>query len=294
MKWKEGYNMKIGFIGIGVMGEAMASHLLAAGHEMYVYNRTKSKTDRIVEAGAIWCDDVKSVANNSELIFTIIGVPADVEAVYLGEEGLIAHATPKTILVDMTTSTPELAKRIYEAGVEKGIQCLDAPVTGGDVGAKNGTLTIMVGGEEAAYDRIRPILDLMGKVIVYMGEAGSGQHTKMANQIAIAGAAIGMVEALAYSKGAHLDLETVLSAITSGSAASWQLSNMAPRIIREDFNPGFFIKHFIKDMKIAASEANDMQVELPGLELVLSLYEECANRELENLGTQALYKLYEK
>ena len=261
--------MNIGFIGIGVMGQAMATHLLNAGHKMYVYNRTKSKADQIVEAGAIWCEDVQMVAHHADLIFTIIGVPADVEAVYLGEGGLIDTAKEGTILVD-------------------------APVTGGDVGAKNGTLTIMVGGEESVYQSIRPILDLMGKVIVYMGEAGSGQHTKMANQIAIAGAAIGMVEALAYSKGANLDLETVLSAITSGSAASWQLSNMAPRIIRDDFNPGFFIKHFIKDMKIATSEASEMSVDLPGLNLVLSLYEECANREFENLGTQALYKLYEK
>ena len=218
--------MNIGFIGIGVMGQAMATHLLNAGHKMYVYNRTKSKADQIVEAGAIWCEDVQMVAHHADLIFTIIGVPADVEAVYLGEGGLIDTAKEGTILVDMTTSTPELAKRIYEAGMQKGIQCLDAPVTGGDVGAKNGTLTIMVGGEESVYQSIRPILDLMGKVIVYMGEAGSGQHTKMANQIAIAGAAIGMVEALAYSKGANLDLETVLSAITSGSAASWQLSNL--------------------------------------------------------------------
>ena len=286
--------MNIGFIGIGVMGQAMATHLLNAGHKMYVYNRTKSKADQIVEAGAIWCEDVQMVAHHADLIFTIIGVPADVEAVYLGEGGLIDTAKEGTILVDMTTSTPELAKRIYEAGMQKGIQCLDAPVTGGDVGAKNGTLTIMVGGEESVYQSIRPILDLMGKVIVYMGEAGSGQHTKMANQIAIAGAAIGMVEALAYSKGANLDLETVLSAITSGSAASWQLSNMAPRIIRDDFNPGFFIKHFIKDMNIAPSDASEMSVDLPGLNLVLSLYEECANREFENLGTQALYKLYEK
>ena len=204
------------------------------------------------------------------------------------------HARAHSILVDMTTSTPDLAKRIYEAGKVKGLQCLDAPVTGGDVGAKNGTLTIMVGGEKETYDEILPILELMGQTIVYMGAAGSGQHTKMANQIAIAGAAIGMVEALAYSKGAGLDLETVLKAVTSGSAASWQLSNMAPRIIKDDFNPGFFIKHFIKDMRIACSESKAMNVDLPGLELVLSLYEECQKRELENCGTQALYKLYEK
>ena len=286
--------MKVGFIGIGVMGESMAGHLLTAGHDLYVYNRTKSKADRIVAKGATWCDDVKSVAQQCDLIFTIIGVPADVEHVYLNEEGLVNQAKKGTILVDMTTSTPDLAKRIYEAGTQKGLKCLDAPVTGGDVGAKNGTLTIMVGGEKETFDEILPILELMGKTIVYMGAAGSGQHTKMANQIAIAGAAIGMVESLAYSKGAGLDLETVLQAITSGSAASWQLSNMAPRIIQDDYNPGFFIKHFIKDMRIASTDSKTMNVDLPGLDLVLSLYEECQKRELENCGTQALYKLYEK
>lgn len=286
--------MKIGFIGIGVMGEAMANHLLEAGHDLFVYNRTKSKADRLVEQGATWCESVADVAKASELIFTIIGVPADVESVYLDELGLIKQSKPGTILVDMTTSTPELAKRIDEAGKQQGVFCLDAPVTGGDIGAKNGTLTIMVGGEEEIFKKILPVLELMGKTIVYMGAAGSGQHTKMANQIAIAGAAIGMVEALAYSKGADLDLQSVLEALTSGSAASWQLSNMAPRIIREDFNPGFYIKHFIKDMRIASNEAKEMQVELPGLDLVLSLYEECEKQNLENLGTQALYKLYEK
>lgn len=286
--------MKIGFIGIGVMGESMAGHLLKAGHDLYVYNRTKSKADRIVAEGATWCEDVKSIARQCDLIFTIIGVPADVESVYLNEDGLVNHAKKGTILVDMTTSTPDLAKRIYEAGTPKGLKCLDAPVTGGDVGAKNRTLTIMVGGDQETFNEILPILELMGKTIVYMGAAGSGQHTKMANQIAIAGAAIGMVESLAYSKGAGLDLETVLKAITSGSAASWQLSNMAPRIINDDFNPGFFIKHFIKDMRIASTESKAMDVDLPGLDLVLSLYEECQKRELENCGTQALYKLYEK
>lgn len=286
--------MKIGFIGIGVMGESMAGHLLKAGHDLYVYNRTKSKADRIVAEGATWCEDVKSIARQCDLIFTIIGVPSDVESVYLNEDGLVNHAKKGTILVDMTTSTPDLAKRIYEAGTPKGLKCLDAPVTGGDVGAQNGTLTIMVGGDRETFNEILPILELMGKTIVYMGAAGSGQHTKMANQIAIAGAAIGMVESLAYSKGAGLDLKTVLKAITSGSAASWQLSNMAPRIINDDFNPGFFIKHFIKDMRIASTESKAMDVDLPGLDLVLSLYEECQKHELENCGTQALYKLYEK
>ena len=288
--------MKIGFIGIGVMGEAMATHLLKAGHELYIYNRTKSKAERIMALGAKWCDNVKEVAQSAEIVFTIIGVPADVEAVFLGEEGLINHANLNSILVDMTTSTPELAKRIYEAGKNKGIHCLDAPVTGGDVGAKNGTLTIMVGGDETIFAQILPILELMGKTITYMGEAGKGQHTKMTNQIAIAGAVIGMAEALSYAQNANLNLEDTLKTITSGSAASWQLTNMGPRIIQDNFEPGFYIKHFIKDMRIAMNEAKEMSIDLPGLNLVLSLYEEevTKNESFSDLGTQALFKRYEK
>ncbi|HAX72585.1 MAG TPA: oxidoreductase [Firmicutes bacterium] len=286
--------MKIGFIGIGVMGLSMSTHLLNAGHELFVYNRTKSKADPVVEKGATWCESVAEVAKVSDVIFTIIGLPQDVEAVYFGDEGLLAHAKAESILIDMTTSTPDLAKRIYEAGSQKGISCLDAPVTGGDVGAKNGTLTIMVGGDEATFNHVLPLLDIMGKTIVYMGQAGNGQHTKMVNQIAIAGAALGMVEALSYANAFDLNPNTVLQAITSGSAASWQLSNMAPRIVAKDFNPGFYIKHFIKDMKIAAHESAEMDVSLPGLELVLGLYEECQQLDFENLGTQALYKLYEQ
>jgi len=286
--------MKIGFIGIGVMGKAMASHLLNAGHELYIYNRTKSKADQLVERGANWCEDVKTMAQTAELIFTIIGTPADVENVYLSDAGLIVNATPNTILVDMTTSTPKLANRLYEAGREKEIHCLDAPVTGGDVGAKNGTLTIMVGGDKSIFNQILPILKLMGTTITYMGAPGNGQHTKMVNQIAIAGAVTGMVEALSYAKNANLDLNNTMNTITKGSAASWQLSNMGPRIIKGDYKPGFYIKHFIKDLRIAVEEAEAMNVDLPGLDLVLSLYEECENENLGDLGTQALFKLYEK
>ena len=286
--------MKIGFIGIGVMGESMAIHLLKGGHELYVYNRTKSKTDKIIQAGAYWCENVKEVAERAELIFTIIGIPQDVEEVYLSETGLIDNVAPSTILVDMTTSTPQLAKKIYEAGKARGVQCLDAPVTGGDIGAKNGTLTIFVGGEKAVFEQILPILNLMGKTNVYMGEAGSGQHAKMANQIAIAGAVMGMAESLAYAKSANLDLNEILNAMTTGAATSWQLSNMGPRVIKGDFEPGFYIKHFIKDMRIAAEESNAMGIQVPGLNLVLSLYEELEQKNLENLGTQALFKLYEK
>lgn len=289
-----GIKMKIGFIGIGVMGQAMATHLLKAGNQLYVHNRTKSKADQLVQLGAVWCEDIKTIAQSADLIFTIIGVPADVKNVYLSEEGLINHAKTNTILVDMTTSTPQIAKEIYAAGQIKGIQCLDAPVTGGDIGAKNGTLTIMVGGEEGTYKQILPILQLMGTTITYMGAAGNGQHTKMTNQIAIAGAVMGMVEALSYAQGASLDLNNVIKTVSSGSGGSWQLSNMAPRIVKGDFEPGFYIKHFIKDMKIASDESTNMDLDLPGLELVLSLYQECADKNSGNLGTQALYKLYEK
>ena len=286
--------MKIGFVGIGVMGRSMAMHLLKSGHQLYVYNRTKSKADELVHLGATWCEDVKTVAQSADLIFTIIGIPEDVKKVYLSDDGLINHAKAYTILVDMTTSTPQLAKEIYEAGQMNNIQCLDAPVTGGDIGAKNGTLTIMVGGEEATFKQILPILKLMGNTITYMGAAGNGQHTKMTNQIAISGAVIGMVEALAYAQGVNLDLSNVIKTVSSGSGGSWQLSQMGPRIVAGDFEPGFYIKHFIKDMRIALEESTTMDLDLPGLELVLKRYEECADHNIENLGTQALFKLYEK
>jgi len=286
--------MKIGFIGIGVMGEAMAGHLLQAGHELHIYNRTKSKAENLIEKGAHWCDSVAQVAQSAQLIFTIIGMPSDVEAVYLGQDGLIANAAQGTILVDMTTSSPDLAKRIHESGQAKGIQVIDAPVTGGDVGAKNATLTIFVGGDKATYDEILPILELMGKTIVHTGGPGTGQHGKMANQISIAGAIVGMSESLAYAKNAGLDLDTMLKAISTGSGNSWQFANMGPRIVKGDYAPGFYIKHFMKDMRIALSEANDMGIELPALDLVLNLYQNAEIPELEELGTQALYKVYEK
>ena len=285
--------MKIGFIGIGVMGEAMAGHLLAAGHEIYIYNRTKSKAEALIAKGAHWCEDVSGVAKSAQLIFSIIGMPSDVESVYLGTGGLVESSQEGTILVDMTTSSPELAKKIFEAGRSKGIKIMDAPVTGGDVGAKNATLTIFVGGEESVYNEILPILDLMGKTIVFTGGPGTGQHAKMANQISIAGAIIGMSESLAYAKNAGLDLETIIKAISSGSGNSWQFANMGPRIVKGDYAPGFYIKHFMKDMRIALQEAKDMNIQLPGLDLVLNLYETAEIPNLEEMGTQALYKRYE-
>ena len=284
--------MKLGFIGTGVMGCAMAGHLQAAGNELYVYNRTKEKARGLIDSGAIWCDTVKDVAEKADIIFTIIGMPADVENVYLGEDGLISNAKSGTILIDMTTSKPELAKRIYDTGVEKGIPCVDAPVTGGDVGAKNATLTIFLGGDEKICQYLMPYFEIMGTHITYLGAAGSGQHGKMANQIAISGAAVGMVESLTYAKAAGIDLTKIQEAISTGSGGSWQMTNMAPRAIAGNFDPGFYIKHFIKDMKIAALEARANQVELPGLELALGQYEKLQEQGLEDLGTQGLYKLY--
>jgi len=284
--------MKLGFIGTGVMGAAMAGHLLDSGHELFVYNRTKSKTEKLVEKGAIWCEDVKTVARKADVIFTIIGMPSDVEEVYLGENGLVDNANEGTILVDMTTSSPELAKKIYIAGKENGIYCIDAPVTGGDVGAKNATLTIFLGGDEEICSSIMDLFTILGKNIVFLGSAGNGQHGKMANQIAISGAVAGMVESLTYAKKAGIDLSKIQSSVSTGSGGSWQMSNMAPRAISGDFEPGFFIKHFIKDMKIAVQEAKHNGADLPILELVLSQYEKLENQGFENLGTQGLYKLY--
>ena len=283
---------KLGFIGTGVMGAAMAGHLQAAGNDLFVYNRTKEKAKALIEAGANWCDDLTAVTRQATLIFTMIGMPNDVEAVYLGANGLVNHAKSGTILVDMTTSSPELAQRIAAAGNQKGIFCLDAPVTGGDIGAKQATLTILVGGEANIYEQLVPYFEIMGTHIVHLGPAGSGQHGKMANQIAISGAAIGMVESLSYAKAAGLDLSKIQAAISTGSGGSWQMTHMAPRAMTGNFDPGFYIKHFIKDMTIALHEAKANQLDLPGLELVLAQYEKLAHLGFEDLGTQGLYKLY--
>ena len=284
--------MKLGFIGTGVMGAAMAGHLQGAGNQLYIYNRTKEKAQGLIDCGAVWCNTVKEVAEIADVIFTIIGMPADVEDVYLAADGLIANAKPNTILIDMTTSKPELAKKIYDTGIKKEIFCVDAPVTGGDVGAKNATLTIFLGGDENICMQLMPYFEIMGQHIAYLGAAGSGQHGKMANQIAISGAAVGMVESLTYAKAAGIDLTKIQEAISTGSGGSWQMTNMAPRAIAGNFEPGFYIKHFIKDMQIATLEAKANQIELPGLELALAQYEKLQEQGLEDLGTQGLYKLY--
>lgn len=284
----------IGFIGTGVMGSSMAHHLLKAGHPLHVYTRTKKKAEPLIEEGAIWEDSVAELAKKVEIVITIIGTPKDVEEVYFGEGGLIENAKPGTYLVDMTTSKPSLAIEIYERAKEKGIHALDAPVSGGDVGARNAKLAIMVGGDEEDFEAILPIFQVMGENIVLQGKAGAGQHTKMVNQISIAPAMIGLAEALIYTKKAGLDPEKVLKTISTGAAASWNLTNYAPRILACDFAPGFAIKHYIKDMKIALESAAEMNLTMPGLELALKMYEELANRGEGESGIHALIKYFDE
>lgn len=284
----------VGFIGTGVMGKSMAGHLLNAGYQVTVYTRTKAKADELIEKGAVWAESPGEIAKKADVIFTIVGYPADVEEIYLGEDGLIANGKPGSYLIDMTTSTPSLAKKIYEKAKEKNIHALDAPVSGGDVGAREARLAIMTGGEQQAFLEIEPLLNILGTNIVFQGEAGAGQHTKMCNQIAIASNMIGVCEAIIYAEKAGLDPETVLKSIATGAAGSWSLSNLAPRMIDGNFDPGFYIKHFIKDMKIALDEAKRMDMEVPGLSLALSLYEQLAEKGEENSGTQALYKYWKQ
>ncbi|PGZ99414.1 oxidoreductase [Bacillus pseudomycoides] len=284
----------IGFVGTGVMGKSMVRHLLKAGYTVYVYNRTKEKTAALIEEGAHWCDSPKEVARTVDVVMTMVGYPHDVEEVYFGAEGILNHAEQGTITIDFTTSTPTLAKRIYEEGKSKGIHVLDAPVSGGDIGAKEGRLAIMIGGDEEVYEACLPLFELLGKNVVLQGNAGSGQHTKMCNQIAIASNMLGVCEALAYAKKAGLHPEKVLQSISTGAAGSWSLSNLAPRMLQGDFEPGFYVKHFIKDMKIALAEAEQLGLSAPGLALARELYEQLMQDGEENSGTQALYKQYIK
>ncbi|WP_373836153.1 NAD(P)-dependent oxidoreductase, partial [Jeotgalibaca arthritidis] len=248
----------IGFIGTGVMGSSMVRHLLKAGYHVNVHNRTKNKADALVEEGAIWQDTPAEVTKQSDVIITIVGYPTDVEETYFGETGILNAAKAGDIVIDMTTSTPSLAVKIYEAAKEKGVLALDAPVSGGDMGAKNGTLTTMVGGDQATFDAAEAILNTFSSKVMLQGVAGSGQHTKMANQIMIAGTMTGMTELMVYAKAAGLDIEKVIEQVGAGSAGNWSLSNYSPRILKKDFTPGFFVKHFIKDLKIALDEADKM------------------------------------
>ncbi|QOR68337.1 NAD(P)-dependent oxidoreductase [Cytobacillus suaedae] len=285
-------NTVIGFIGTGVMGKSMAGHLLKEGYPVLVYTRTKDKAMELVSQGAIWKDSVAELSKESNVIITIVGYPKDVEEVYLGESGIVSNAKKGSYVIDMTTSTPSLAQRIYKEAKQRNIHSLDAPVSGGDVGAKEARLTIMVGGDKEAFEACKPILEIMGQNIILQGEAGAGQHTKMCNQIAIASNMMGVCEAIVYAEKAGLNPETVLNSISAGAAGSWSLSNLGPRMIAGNFEPGFYIKHFIKDMRIALDEAEAMGMNTPGLSLAKRLYEQLAENGEENSGTQALFKFY--
>lgn len=284
----------IGFIGTGVMGKSMAANLHDAGYPVAVHTRTKEKAEELIKQGTTWKNNVAELSQSADVIITMVGYPQDVENIYFGESGILANAKPGTYLVDMTTSKPALAKRIYDEAKKKGLHALDAPVSGGDVGAKNGKLAVMVGGEKTDFDFLHPIFDILGENIMLQGEAGAGQHTKLANQITIASNMIGVSEAIVYAKKAGLDPVRVLDSITTGAAGSWSLSNLAPRMIQGDYAPGFYVKHFIKDMTIALEAAQDMGLTTPGLELSLKLYKELAEKGENDSGTQALIKLFEK
>ncbi|WP_368251953.1 NAD(P)-dependent oxidoreductase [Enterococcus sp. 2201sp1_2201st1_B8_2201SCRN_220225] len=284
--------MEIGFIGIGVMGHAIVSHLQNAGHTLHVYNRTKAKADDLVARGAVWQETPQKVAAASEIIFTMVGYPTDVEEVYYGPVGIFQSDVSGKTLVDLTTSTPSLAEKIATTAKEKGAVSLDAPVSGGDLGAKNATLTIMVGGEEETFNQLRPLFEIIGKRYTLHGGPGKGQHTKMANQIMIAGTMTGMTEMLVYSKAAGLNQPKVIETLAGGSASNWSMENYGPRILKADYSPGFFVKHFIKDLKIALDEAEKMELDLPATRLAKELYEKLADKGFENEGTQALIKLW--
>lgn len=266
----------------------MCGHLLAAGYKATIFTRTESKAADLIKQGATWASTPKQVAEASDVVFTIVGFPHDVREVTLGEEGVVAGLTADNVVIDMTTSEPSLAVEIAAAAEAKGAQSIDAPVSGGDVGAKEARLSIMVGGHEAAVQRVMPLFEIMGKTIVHQGGPGAGQHTKMVNQTLIATNMIGVCEALLYAHKAGLDLNTVMKSVSSGAAGSWSLSNLGPRIIDNNFDPGFFVEHFIKDMGIALSEAKRMNLSLPGLALAHQLYVALAAQGHEKDGTHAL------
>jgi 3-hydroxyisobutyrate dehydrogenase len=270
------------------MGAPMAEHLLAAGHELRIHTRTRARADALVSHGAEWCDSARDVVPGSELVVTMLGYPADVRETVLGPDGILAAMQPGTLLVDHTTSEPSLAVEIAELAAERGVGSIDAPVSGGDVGARNGSLVIMAGGDAGEFERARPVLDCYGRKVVLAGGPGSGQHTKMVNQIAISSGMIALCEALLYAYRSGLDPEQVVDTIAGGAAGSWSLSNYGPRILRGDLEPGFKIDHFIKDLGIALAEARRMGLSLPGLALAEQLYVSARSHGLGQKGTQAL------
>lgn len=279
---------KIGWIGTGVMGSSMCGHLMAQGFSATVFNRTKDKAQGLIDKGATWADTPRQVAEASDVVFTIVGFPQDVRQVILGEDGVLAGSKQGNVIVDMTTSEPSLAIEIAETAQAKGVHSVDAPVSGGDVGAKEARLSIMIGGDEQVVSALQPCWEAMGKTIVRQGGPGAGQHTKMVNQTLIATGMIGVCEALLYGYKAGLDLETVMKSVASGAAGSWSLSNLGPRIINNNFDPGFFVEHFIKDMGIALAEGRKMGIALPGLALAEQLYQAVKAQGHGRMGTHAL------
>ena len=284
--------MRIGFIGVGVMGNGMVKNLLSHGYAVNAYTRTRAKALEALDAGAEWRESAADCVRDADAVITMVGFPPDVEEVYFGEKGILANARPGTLVIDMTTTSPRLAQRIYTEAADRGLSALDAPVSGGDTGARAGTLAIMVGGDREAFERAVPIFEAMGKSIRYMGVAGSGQHTKMANQIAIAGTLAGVCEAIAYARAAGLDVDEVISTISGGAASSWQLANNGPKSAHGDFAPGFFIKHFIKDMTLADGEARARDLPMPVLEKVLAMFRALEAQGYGDEGTQALIRAY--
>lgn len=285
---------KIGFIGVGIMGKSMVRNLMKAGFELHIYARAKSKVEDVIEEGAIFHESIGDCVKGCDAVITIVGYPADVEEVYFEEGNILDSAEEGTYLIDMTTTSPMLAEKIYEKGTTKGFHVLDAPVTGGDTGAREGTLSILVGGTQEDYESCRPLFEAMGTNINYQGGPGSGQHCKLANQIMIAGTLSGVCEALTYAKAKGLDLSTVLKSVSTGAAGSRQLDMFGPKILEGDYAPGFFMKHFIKDMKLALTEANLSGLSLEVLSQALANYEELESEGYGNLGTQALIKHYEE
>lgn len=283
---------EIGFIGLGVMGLSMAGHLRKAGARLHVYTRTKEKARAILDEGAEWHDTPAAVAAAAVAVFTMVGYPRDVEELYFGPAGILANAKPGTLVVDATTSRPDLARRIWEEARKRDLRALDAPVSGGDLGARNATLSIMVGGAEQDFEEARPLLAVLGRTVVRQGPAGAGQHAKMVNQIVVAGTLAGAVEALIYAEKAGLDPRTVLESISTGAAASWTLSNMVPRMLDGNFEPGFYVKHYLKDLRIALESARELGADLPMLSLAESLFAKMVDRGYAEKGTQALYLLY--
>ncbi|MDY2522161.1 NAD(P)-dependent oxidoreductase [Weissella confusa] len=285
--------MKIGFIGTGVMGRGIINNLLKANYDVVVYNRTKAHAQSVLDNGATWADGPKAIAEAADLVITMVGYPKDVEEQYYGDNGLFAGAHAGQIFVDMTTSTPTLAEQLATDGEKYGVKVLDAPVSGGDVGAKNGTLTIMAGGDQDAYDSLQPIFDVISKAANRFGVAGRGQHTKMANQIMIAATMLGMSEMMVYAKAADLDVAKVMETLAAGGAQNWSLDNYGPRVLAGDFEPGFYAKHLLKDLRIALDEAAKMNLSLPATDLAEALYTKLVEQKnLGDEGTQALVKLW--